>query len=263
MMGNYHVRCGAGENSQIYLFKINSKNYLSLLLSTNSQVIEFGNDFRDAFQINLNTAQFNENSDYSVEFSIPSNDDFDEEMEMYFVNKIKIINNATKKVINYTSPTLLYINPKIQLTSKEDEDFIKLNSRDYNDWIFQFVVKNNELTKSLENILNLIESANHLGITDYSEFADKFCDLLIENGLSVMSVHAELIASVLVRDLETGKRLDFSQDMLNAYKIIRVSKAVMSGSISKALSFERIKEQLANLDTYDKDEVSYIDNLFK
>ena len=51
--------------------------------------------------------------------------------------------------------------------------------------------------------------------------------------------------------------------MLNAYKIIRVSKAVMSGSISKALSFERIKEQLANLDTYDKDEVSYIDNLFK
>ena len=78
-----------------------------------------------------------------------------------------------------------------------------------------------------------------------------------------MSVHAELIASVLVRDLETGKRLDFSQDMLNAYKIIRVSKAVMSGSISKAISFERIKEQLANLDTYDKDEVSYIDNLFK
>ena len=232
------------------------------LLSTNTEVIDFGDDFTDAFTINLNTVYFNENSDYNVEFAVPSNDDFDEEMEMYFVNKIKLVNNETKKVIEYTSPVELYINPKISFLTEDEENVIVTPK--FNNWVFQFTVKNNELTKSLENILNLIESASHLGITDYSEFANKFADLLIENGLDkISSVHPELITSILIRDVETGKRLDFSQDYLNPYKIIRVSKAVMSGPISKSIAFERLKEQFSNLETYDKDEDSYIDNLFR
>ena len=232
------------------------------LLSTNTEVIDFGDDFTDAFTINLNTVYFNENSDYNVEFAVPSNDDFDEDSEMYFVNKIKIINNETKKVIEYNSPVNLYINPKVSFLTEDDENVVVTPK--FNNWVFQFTVKNNELTKSLENILNLIESANHLGITDYSEFANKFADLLIENGLDkISSVHPELITSILIRDVETGKRLDFSQDYLNPYKIIRVSKAVMSGPISKSIAFERLKEQFSNLETYDKDEDSYIDNLFR
>lgn len=232
------------------------------LLSTNSQVIDFGEDFKDAFTINLNTIQFNENSDYTIEFKVESNNDFDEDLELYFINKLNITNNITHKTIVYNSPTPLFINPKIPLVIEDDEN-ITLNSKTWTDWVFQFVVKNNELTKSLENILNLIESSSHLGINEYSEFANTFCDLLIENGLDVMSVHAELIASILIRNEATGERLDFSKENIDPYKIIRVSKAVMSGSISKALSFERIREQLANLDTYKKNETSYIDYLFK
>jgi hypothetical protein len=37
----------------------------------------------------------------------------------------------------------------------------------------------------------------------------------------------------------------------------------MSGPISKSIAFERLKEQFSNLDTYDKDDDSYIDNLFR
>lgn len=232
------------------------------LLSTNTEVIDFGDDFTDAFTINLNTVYFNENSDYNIEFAVPSNDDFDEDTELYYVTKIKLINNESKKVIEYNSPVELYINPKISFLTEDEENVIVTSK--LNDWIFQFTVKNNELTKSLENILNLIESANHLGISEYSEFANKFADLLIENGLDkISSVHPELIASILIRDVDTNKRLDFSKENIDPYKIIRVSKAVMSGPISKSIAFERLKEQFSNLDTYDKDEESYIDNLFR
>lgn len=181
---------------------------------------------------------------------------------MYFTTKIKLINNETKKVIEYNSPVELLINPKISFVDSDDDNVVVTNK--FNDWVFQYVVKNNELTKSLENILNLIESANHLGITEYSEFGNKFADLLIENGLDKIAlVHPELITSILIRDSETNKRLNFLSDNINTYKIIRVSKAVMSGPISKSIAFERLKEQFANLDTYDKDEESYIDNLFR
>ena len=61
-------------------------------MSTNTEVIDFGDDFTDAFTINLNTVYFNENSDYNIEFSVPSNDEFDEDTEMYYVTKIKLIN---------------------------------------------------------------------------------------------------------------------------------------------------------------------------
>ena len=79
----------------------------------------------------------------------------------------------------------------------------------------------------------------------------------------ILSVQAEIISSVLIRNAETNKLLDFSKKDLDAYKIIRVSKAVMSDAISKSFAFERINEQLADLSTYDKDTESYIDYLFK
>ena len=140
----------------------------------------------------------------------------------------------------------------------------QLSSKTFTDYIFKYVAKNNELTKSLENILTLIESSDHLGISDYSEFVNKFDDLLIQNNLGyILSVQAEIISSVLIRNAETNKLLDFSKKDLDAYKIIRVSKAVMSDAISKSFAFERINEQLADLSTYDKDTESYIDYLFK
>ena len=233
------------------------------LLTTNTQEVNFSDDFKDVFTINLDNIYFNENSDIKVKIQIPTDEEFDEDLELYYTNHIKIINNETKKTIEYDSPTELYLNPKISFDTEDEDGYITVTPK-LNDWIFKFVVKNNELTKSLENILNLIESASHLGITDYSEFANKFDDLLIENGLDkISSIHPELITSVLVRNEETGERLDFTKDELDPYKIIRVSKAVMSGPISKSIAFERLNEQFSNLDTYEKDEESYVDHLFK
>jgi hypothetical protein len=131
------------------------------------------------------------------------------------------------------------------------------------DPVFTFQVKNNELTKSLEQIVDLIETVDHLGVKTYHEMATKFSDLILENGLAMDSVHAEMIVSNLVRDAETGKRLDFSKKSLDEYKLIRVTNSVMDAPLSVSMAFERLDEQLVDLDTYEKDGVSLMDHLYK
>ena len=233
------------------------------LLTTKTDKVDFGDSFNEVFTVNLNEVYFNElsDSDFIVEIKEPSSDEYDEDEEMFYVRNITITNTTTHKTFEFESPVNLLLNPKIKFVDGEPA---QLSSKTFTDYIFKYVAKNNELTKSLENILTLIESSDHLVISDYSEFVNKFDDLLIQNNLGyILSVQAEIISSVLIRNAETNKLLDFSKKDLDAYKIIRVSKAVMSDAISKSFAFERINEQLADLSTYDKDTESYIDYLFK
>lgn len=79
----------------------------------------------------------------------------------------------------------------------------------------------------------------------------------------IKSVHIEMITSVLIRDLQTHKMLDFSKKDLDDYEIVRVSKANMLGPLGISFSFERIPEQLADLETYKKSDTSFMDYLFR
>ena len=146
---------------------------------------------------------------------------------------------------------------------------IKINdaskdSVDEDEYIFKSQTKNNVLSKSLQQVIDLIESSGHLGIAEYNDFVNKFDDLLIENGLDyIKSVHIEMISSNLIRNADTGKRLDFSKDVLDPYVINRISKSIMTAPISVSMSFERINDQLIDLNTYNKDEPSLMDYLFR
>lgn len=237
------------------------------LLTTKTERIEWGENFEDYFSVNMDSIYPQPDCDATISFKKPTSDDFDEDEELYFTDIINILPAGSKKAIEYHSPTHLFINPKLIPVEKmkDDDTNISFQTKSLNEeeYIFKFQVKNNELTKSLQQILDLIETSEHLGITDYSEFVNKFDDLLIENNLSyINSVHIEMISSVLIRNSETNKRLDFSKEMLDDYKIIRVSNAIMEGPLAVSLSFERLSDQLTDLNTYEKSEVSMMDNLF-
>lgn len=260
---NRHINCGL--NAVYLITDILTQRLLSAkhLLSTNTSKINFGEDFMDAFTVNLDKIYFNDLTDSIIEFECPTSDDYDESMDAYLIPKIWIVDPDSKRSVEYIPPVDLYLNPKVNLDHDENEK-ITVSSRSFGDYVFEYVVKNNELTKSLENIISLIESASHLGITDYSEFVNTFDDLLIENGMGgIRSVHAELISSILIRNAETNEPLDFTKSMIDEYKIIRVSKAVMNGPLSKSLAFERLNDQFSDLSTYEKDEKSYFDYLYK
>jgi hypothetical protein len=203
----------------------------------------------------------------TITFKKPTSEEYDEDEDAYYTTSLKILPEGTKKAIDYESPVRLYINKKLLPTEKmkDDDDSITVNEKSLgeDEFIFKYRPKNNELTRSLQEILDLIETSEHLGITNYNDFVNKFDDLLIENDLDyINSIHVEMIGSVLIRDTLTGKRPNFLKEKLDDYEIIRVSKSVMDGPLAVSLSFERLNDQFTNLETYEKDEVSMMDNLF-
>lgn len=215
----------------------------------------------------MDTIYFEQDIEATISFKKPSSDEFDEEEEMYYTDTLNILLPGSKRFVEYKSPVRLLINEKLLPIEKmkDDDTEISLTSKNINEgeFIFKYHVRNAELTKSLQEILDLIENSDHLGINNIHDFVNKFDDLLIENDLDyINSVHIEMISAVLIRDELTGKRLDFSKEKLDNYKIIRLSKSVMDGPLAVSLSFERINDQLSDLATYEKDEVSMMDNLF-
>jgi hypothetical protein len=238
------------------------------LLTTKTDRVNWDPKFLEYFTVNMNNIYIAD-PDISISFNkIPKNE-WDEDEESPYTDSIEVYHSG-KKVAEFSKlPVRFYYNDTTSYYEDEDgnnEDtgIVTLNAIDYVDEpIFTYLAKNNELTKSLQEILDLIESSGHLKETDYHGMVNRFNTLLLSNGLHVISVHAEMIISVLIRDAETGKRLDFSKKDLNEYKIVRVSKSVMNAPLSVSLAFERIDEQLVDLQTYEKDEESLMDHLYK
>lgn len=236
-------------------------------MSTKTEKVNWGDDFTEVFSVNMNSIYFDD-TDCTITFKKPTSEDFDEDEGMYVINTISILISGNKKAVEYTSPVNLLVNPKLLPAEKmkDDEEEISINSKSVgeDDFIFKYNAKNNELTKSLQQILDLIESNDHLGITDYNELVNKFDDLLIENGLDhIKSVHIEMISAVLIKDPDTRQRLNFAKKDLDDYTIDRVSKSVLDAPLAVSLSFERIPDQLVDLNTYEKSETSMMDYLFR
>lgn len=215
----------------------------------------------------MDAVYFKPDVEFNIIFKKPTADTYDEDEEKYYIETFEIQSSGSKKAIEYTSPLKLFINPKVLTVDvmKDESSDVEISSKSLNEdeFIFKYQPKNNALTKSLQQILDLIESNDHLGISDYNEFVNKFDNLLIENGMdSINSVHIEMITSTLIKDAETHKPLDFSQETVRPYVINRVSKTVLEAPLAVRLSFERISDQLIDLNTYDEDEISMMDYLF-
>ena len=232
------------------------------LLTTNTDKVEWSEQFLSYMYVNMNNVYFNDDN-VSVSFAFPTNEEYDEDEDMFYTQTITLKNVNDRKEYVYESPVRLYINPKL-LKGENSDITVTTNSLDEDEYVFKYQTKNNVLSKSLQQVIDLIESTGHLGIAEYNDFVNKFDDLLIENGLDyIKSVHIEMITSNLIRNADTGKRLDFSHDTLEPYVINRISKAIMTAPISVSMSFERINDQLVDLNTYIKDEPSLMDYLFR
>jgi hypothetical protein len=234
------------------------------LLTTNTDKVNWGDKFLEFFSVHMNQIFLND-PDHSVIIDKKTIIMDDEDEDLPYTEKIAVY-IGNKKLFDFNSPLKLFLDEDaIRMCSDDaEETVIKLEGNMFREEpVFTFIVKNNELTKSLQQILDLIESSGHLEVETYDEMASLFDSLLIENGMNfIKSVHAQMIASVLVREKETEKKLDFSKKQLDDYKLVRVSKAVMNAPLSVSLAFERINEQLIDLNTYLKDEESLMDYLY-
>lgn len=238
------------------------------LLRVKTKEIKWDNIIKKIFIINRDSLKFIENANLSMR--IKSSDiDMDDNGKYVFQNFTVI---HKKKEYESKSPIPLEL-PMKYYESNEDSMDITINSKDYKG-SFRYTVENQEFSKSLKNIIRLLDTSTHLmtkeDILDdsmelYEKVYDKLKNLLIASKINIKSSHIELIVRRLIRKANDRNLLiDFSKHDLEDYEVLRITDAIIhSPSVSLGLSFERIKEQINSPDFFKRDGYSLIDELYE
>lgn len=161
-----------------------------------------------------------------------------------------------------------FINRMTPMTDPELGEIlvIDLNEIDISEFIFMIEIENNGVTKPLKKIEKLVSNKNHEGCTTYEEMVEHMIDLLIQAGIDVSSIHAEMIIRQMIRRSDNHlKRPDFSKIVMKQdYDILSVNLALKySPSLSTSLNTSFLKAQLINMvETDEKTDPSDFDVIF-
>lgn len=255
------------------------------LLTTNSEVIEFNPEFNKFFtiiggEINpiVNDNQFVDDiTDYAI-YIDPDDLSKVEEMDddsLYNTEiyngrfYIRNINNPDEPdiVIQSSGEKEIYVAEETLALLKKGKGIIRFQDLDDSMKLFEMIIMNNELTKPLYELIDLLNKKKKDDIDEtINSLCQKFLELLIESRIDANVVAAEIIVNRLIRSAENQyERPDFSQEEMPPYLIFTVSKAIEKNkSPLIGISFQNIKRQFLSDDLFDeRDGSSYIDEFYR
>ena len=252
------------------------------LLTTISEAIEFNDNFYKFFSITageVNPILANDNVENLDEWAIwidpndiQKSDEMDDDsfFNTYINGKFYVYNIKTKDYIEIFSKDEreMYLTDECLELMKKGKGFIKFKDMDENTSLFELVIMNNELTKPLYDLIDLLNKSKKDDVhMTYNQMAQKFTELLLQAGIGAMALSGEIIINRLIRQDpdETFSRPDFSKTDIGDYQIYTILKALeYNKSPLIGLSSQNIKRQLLSDDIVTKKSgTSYIDAFFK
>lgn len=129
--------------------------------------------------------------------------------------------------------------------------------------LFIVPIENNELSKTLEHLENLLNKNNTIKGLNIHQLLQALIDTVIEGGLNIASTHLEIIVSNQVRDandiLERPKWFLYDPD----YEILSLNRALTCNpSVTVSMSYQKVSKLLYNPLTYRKRGASFMDLFF-
>lgn len=255
------------------------------LLTTNSEVIEFNPEFHDFFEIlggeitpivnnNEKIQNINDYGIYIDSVDVVKMDEMDNDSLFntciangrFYIRNIK---NPSEKdiLIQAADEKEIFVTELALDLMKKGKGVIRFKDLDDDDKLFEMVIMNQELTKPLYQLMDLLNKENKDDIDETIDtMSQKFLDLLIESKISANVIAAELIINRLIRSIEhMYERPDFSKEELEPYQIFTVSKALEKNSSPLVgVSFQNIKRQFLSDELFeDRSGTSYIDAFYK
>lgn len=269
------------------LILTNQNTQLQLSAKHNLQAsidkINWGDEFLKYFTINKEQIFLNE--EYvgtKINIGIPEFLETDEFDDKYIFNTL-VVEEPKGETVTISLPKNLILNDDIidfSYSSTKEMNVLQVKNLTDSDALFTYTMNNNELSASLNNIINLIESHNYIKSHTISEILDRFAYLLNDSPLIVHLIHIEIILKELsvvhnndrslfkipVEDLVLDD-LEVDDEFLDDYPIIdmrRVTDAIInSNSFAKSLVYQEQFRQFTRMpETYYKKEKSLIDKLF-
>lgn len=283
---NYDIADGLSAFESEEVTKVVNQSILSTkhLLTTNSEVIEFNSEFYDYFTIlggEINPViNSNEKVDNIEDFAIYINpddvikmeeQDYDSLYNTCIGNGRFYIRNTAKKnskdiVIQAEGEKEIFLTETALELMKRGKGLIYFKDLDDDVKLFEMVIMNQELTKPLYDLMDLLNKQRTEEIDETIDtVSQKFLDLLIESKIDANVIAAELITNRLIRSaINTYDRPDFLQEELEPYNIYTVSKALEKNkSPLIGISFQNIKRQFLSDELYEERHgTSFIDAFY-
>ena len=204
---------------------------------------------------------------------------FDEGQFNHYVNKFYIRHkNEEPDLIEEINENDLFLDKSVFVSMKHKNDHREINlSKVQSDTLFIIEIKNNELTKPLYEIMDLLDTKSaNVDRSDLSAMVMAFNNLTIEARINLGSIHSEMILAALIRKRSNIlERPDFSSYRGGRdYQFVtvisdpgsEVVKAALENNPSPimGISFQYLKRQLTQRpSTYTKGGSSLYDALFK
>ncbi|MDD3172159.1 MAG: hypothetical protein PHF63_00570 [Herbinix sp.] len=252
------------------------------LLKTNSQEIKFNDEFYNFFSVKGDEIVLNDELKDDIDnwkivlpmTSLTPDEEYEGQGVSYATHYFDLVNvktNETFRMREVADTKLIISEDFFKLITTVDKknkerNATMLTNIDEDMIIFLFEVTNNELTKPLYSIMALLNRVEHEGCKTISEMCSKLLDLMLESGIDLLSVHAEVLIRVLIRSksniLEFPNFTEYGPE--SQYQILTVLNAlVRNKSVTIGLSTQDLKRQIMNPLTYLKDGTSYLDEMFK
>ena len=129
--------------------------------------------------------------------------------------------------------------------------------------LFYIKINNNEISKTMDNIINIINKSAVTENLSKDEALQSLVDLTIEGGLNIASVHLEVIlANQLVRPDDILKKPNWN-DPNATYRLLTLNQALTNNpSVIIGLLYKDLKKVLYTPLTFTKNKPSFFDLFF-
>lgn len=129
--------------------------------------------------------------------------------------------------------------------------------------LFIIPIENNELSKTLDRLRDLLDKNSTIGNYNIHQLLQALIDTTIEGGLNIASTHLEVIVSNQVRDanniLERAKWYEVNPE----YEILSLNRSLTCNpSVTISMSYQKVSRLLYNPLTFKKNGSSFMDLFF-
>lgn len=283
---NFDIAKGLSAFEGEEITKVINQSVLSAkhLLTTISEKIAFNPEFHKFFNclggeiypyMNDNTAVDNIN-DYAIWVNPDDIDKVDEMDDDSLFNTM--ISNGRLYIRNLKNPNEpdilietqgnkeIYITEEAMELMRNNKGLIRFKDIDEDTKLFEIVIMNNELTKPLYALMDLLNKNRQDTVSEtIDSIAQKFLDLLVESDIKANVVAAELIINRLIRSVKNPyERPDFTKKDLEPYDIYTVNHCLeRNKSPLIGIVFQNVKRQLISDELFtERTSPSYVDYLF-
>ena len=250
------------------------------LLTTDSEKIEFTKEFYTYFnivsgEINLALPDNVTKEDLAIRVNLDDvfkKEEYDDDSTYNtYIDSgcFQIMNLKTGEVIDIKikNDKEIYIVSEVASLMRENEGIIKLKDLDDDARIFEVIILNNELTKPLYELMDILDKTEKKNMDEVTidTVSQRILDIFVEANIGAQMVAGELILNRLIRKPDNiFRRPDFAYRDMPDYEIVRISKALeYNASPLIGLSFEQYKRQLLNSNLSERTDTSFLDVNFK